>query len=388
MTRAEELDLMRECMTLIREKRPFSSGDETLVPVRNYLDPDRFRAELALIRGSLNVVGHASQIPSPGDFITKDVVGAPVLIVRQQDGGARAFLNVCRHRGATVEQRTSGRCRRFVCPYHAWTYETDGSLAGVRHADGFPSLDVATTSLVELHCVEAGGLLWVCPVPDAAEPSLDDGTRAILDELEWLGCPESVVFESETRLWNANWKLIVDGGLESYHFKIAHRNTISSFFADNASTYRFFGEHIRSVLPRLSIMELESRPESEWNIREHTHLLYSIAPNASILAQDRHVDLILSHPVAIDQTQLELMTVARPSGPDGFSEKAAAYLAANHAFTKKTLDEDFVLAEQIQRGMATGANEHFRFARFESALTEWHARLDERLRQPLPEPTR
>jgi phenylpropionate dioxygenase-like ring-hydroxylating dioxygenase large terminal subunit len=388
VNRNEELDLIRECISRIRDKRPFSVGEEALVPVRNYLDPERFRAEVELIRGSFNVVGHASQVPSPGDFITKDVLGTPVLIVRQPDGGARAFLNVCRHRGATVELRATGRCRRFVCPYHAWTYETDGSLAGVRHSDGFPSLDVASTSLVELHCLEAGGLLWVCPDPNAAEPSLDDGTRTIIDELEWLGCPESVVFKSETRLWNANWKLIVDGGLESYHFKIAHRNTISGFFADNVSTYRVFGEHIRSVLPRLSIMELEGRPESEWNIREHTHLLYSISPNASILAQDRHVDLILSNPVAVDQTRLELVTVAPAPSDGGFSEKAAAYLAANHAFTKKTLDEDFVLAEQIQHGMGTGANEHFRFARFERALTEWHGRLEERLRQRLPAPTR
>ena len=188
------------------------------------------------------------------------------------------------------------------------------------------------------------------------------------------------MFQSESRLWNANWKLIVDGGLESYHFKIAHRNTIAGFFADNVSTYRYFGEHVRSLLPRLSILDLEDRPESEWDIRQHTHLLYSIAPNASILAQERHVDLILSDPISVSQTRLELMTVAQAPGANGFSEKATAFLSANHAFTKTTLDEDFVLAEQIQRGMATGANEHFRFARYEGALTEWHRRLDERLR--------
>jgi phenylpropionate dioxygenase-like ring-hydroxylating dioxygenase large terminal subunit len=379
MRRDEELDLMRECMSLIRAKKAYSVGEETLIPVQDYLDQDRFEAEVAMIRRALNIVSHASEVPTAGDFITKDVVGTPVLIVRQEDGGVKAFVNVCRHRGATVELRSSGQCRRFVCPYHGWTYERDGALAAVRHADGFPSLDVATTSLVELHCMEAGGLLWVCPDPDAPEPNMDEGTRVILDELEWLGCADSVVFESDTRLWNANWKLIVDGGLESYHFKIAHRNTIAGFFADNVSTFRYFGAHVRSVLPRLSLMELDGRPESEWNIRQHAHLLYSIAPNASILAQERHVDLILSDPVAVDKTRLELMTVARVPGPNGFSDKAAAFLAANHAFTKQTLDEDFVLAEQIQRGAATGANEHFRFARFEGALTEWHRRLAERL---------
>ncbi|MBT8453954.1 MAG: hypothetical protein KJO40_18475, partial [Deltaproteobacteria bacterium] len=72
-------------------------------------------------------------------------------------------------------------------------------------------------------------------------------------------------------------------------------------------------------------------------------------------------------------------TVAPDPGPDGFSEKAKGFLAANSAFTRKTLEEDFEIAEQIQSGMRTGANEHFRFASFEGALTQWHRRLNEKL---------
>lgn len=136
---------------------------------------------------------------------------------------------------------------------------------------------------------------------------------------------------------------------------------------------------MRSVLPRASVLSLADQPESNWNIREHTHLLYSLAPNASVLAQERHVELILMTPVAVDQTRVEILTVSRAPGPDGYSEKAEAFLSANHAFTKKTLDEDFEIAEQIQRGMRTGVNEHFRFARFEGALTQWHQRLEEKL---------
>ena len=91
------------------------------------------------------------------------------------------------------------------------------------------------------------------------------------------------------------------------------------------------------------------------------------------------MELIIMNPTAVDQTHVEIATVARASRPDGFSEKASMYLSANHAFTKKTLDEDFEIAEQIQRGIHTGVNAHFRFARFEGALTRWHRRLDEKL---------
>ena len=75
------------------------------------------------------------ELATPGAFRTMDVVGAPVILVRDDAGRARAFLNVCRHRGATVELREHGQCKRFVCPYHAWTYRTDGGLDHVRHRD-------------------------------------------------------------------------------------------------------------------------------------------------------------------------------------------------------------------------------------------------------------
>ena len=379
--RTKEIELLSQCLELTRARQAFVTEDEeALVPVARYSDVARFEEERdVLFRPSLNVVAHGSQIASPGDFITRDVVGTPVILVRHEDGSAKAFINVCRHRGATVELRERGKCRRFVCPYHAWTYETDGRLAVARQPEGFPGLDVENTSLIELRCIEAGGLLFVCPDPSVAASGLDEATRAIVAELDWLGSPESTVCESVTRVWKANWKLIVDGGLESYHFKIAHRNSIAGFFPDNVSTFEFVGDHIRSILPRSSILTLAEQPESNWDIREHTHMLYSIAPNASILVQERHIELILMTPLSVDQTRVEIATVAPVPSSGERSEKAKAYLAANHAFTRKTLDEDFEIAEQIQRGMKSGANEHFRFATFEGALTQWHRRLEARL---------
>ncbi|MBW2509511.1 MAG: Rieske 2Fe-2S domain-containing protein [Deltaproteobacteria bacterium] len=379
MDRSKEIELLSRCLELARAEQPFMSEEEALIPVANYLDEARFEKERALFRGSMNVVAHASQITAPGEFITRDVVGTPIILVRDTDGSAKAFVNVCRHRGASVELRERGRCKRFVCPYHAWTYATDGSLVALRQAEGFPTLDVENTSLVELACVEAAGLIWVCPDPARRQQSLDDATRAVVSELESLLAPDSAVFESDARLWNANWKLIVDGGLESYHFKIAHRSTIADFFTDNTSIFDFVGDHIRSVLPRTSILTLCDQPDSGWDIRKHTHVLYALAPNASLLIQERHFELIITTPVAIDQSRIEIMSVAPKPGPGGYSDKAKSFLAANHAFTKKTLDEDFEIAEQIQRGMRSGANEHFRFARFEGALSEWHRRLDQKL---------
>ena len=324
-----------------------------------------------------NAVAHISEVAQPGAFVTRDVVGTPVIVVRGQDGELRAFLNVCRHRGATVELREHGQCRRFVCPYHAWAYDTDGKLAVVRQPEGFPTLDASSTGLVQIPCTQAAGLIWVCPDPKQAADGQDFLPAELTAEIESLGLHESVVFAKTTRVWNANWKLIIEGGLESYHFSIAHRKTIASAFLDNRSTFEFFGDHIRTVLPRRSILEIGDHATNDWQLRDHVHLVYNLHPNAMLLVQKAHIELFFLTPLSADSTRIDVMTVVPDPGPDGHSDKARNHWATNHAFTNTTLDEDFTLGEQIQRGVLTGANTHFRFAAFEGALTRWHRRMNE-----------
>lgn len=378
MQRSKELELIRECLALAQERKPYMESDETFIPVSKYTDEARFRAEReTLFRRSPNLLAHSSQLGNAGDFITRRVAGAPVLLARGSDGAARAFLNVCRHRGATVEPRPEGHCKKFVCPYHAWTYGLDGRLERVRHRDGFPSLDVESTALVPLPTFEASGFIWVQPEPGSESDFRSIFSDALLDEIAWLGTEQLDVFDTSSRVWKANWKLIVDGGLESYHFKIAHRNTIAQFFVDNGSTFELLGDHIRSVLPRTSMVELRDQPESQWHIREHSHLLYSLFPNASLLVQEDHVVLITMTPISVDQTQIDIASLV-PSSVRG-SERAQRHFRANHDFTEVTLNEDFEIAEQIQRGACTGANVHFRFARFEAAIARWHRLMDAKL---------
>jgi hypothetical protein len=106
---------------------------------------------------------------------------------------------------------------------------------------------------------------------------------------------------------------------------------------------------VRVAIIRVGTVQIRrdrpGRRWSDWDIRKHTHLLYAIAPNASILVQEQHMELILTTPLSIDQTRIEIMTIAPKPGPGGFSEKARGFLSANHAFTKKTLDEDWEIAE-------------------------------------------
>ena len=374
MKRDKELELLEASIALVRNKQRPQDGEETLAPTSDYVDPEHFERERNRIhRRGLNVVTVSSAIAKPGDFITAEVMGTPTLIARGDDGQLRAFINVCRHRGATIELRDQGHCKRFVCPYHAWTYDLDGSLNRVRHPEGFPTLQTQDHGLVELACTEAAGLVWVCPTPGLTPEPLP---AALVEELEVVIGPDPTVYASTSKVWHANWKLLVEGGIESYHFKVAHRNTIASYFADTASTWERIGSHMRMVLPKQSVAELEALPREQWNIREHTHVTYTLHPNATILLQKSHFDLIMMTPLSPDQTQVDLLTVGRKSGDAERDAKAKQYLSQNHAFSVLTLDEDFRIGEQIQRGLRTGANTHFRFGRYEGALSDWRRRMN------------
>ena len=390
MDPSKQRELIAACLDMAAAGVAPTPGEERTVDVARYVDPDRFERERErLFRRGLVLVAHAGALAEPGDFLTREVAGVPVLLARD-DAGVRAFVNVCRHRGAIVELREQGSCKRFVCPYHAWTYDCSGALVHVRHREGFPSLGAEAPGLVALPCIERAGFVWVAADPAATIDVDAELPPALIDELRGLEAEDLESFACETRVYAANWKLIADGGLESYHFKVAHRRTIAKYFLDTVSCFEFIGPHTRSVLPRADLAQLGADlaqlgadlaqlgalPPERWELRARANVLYSVFPSASLLVQSDHVVMILTTPLAVDRTRIELHTLA-PKGARGGARES--YWRANHEVTTAALAEDFELAEQIQRGIASGANAVFRLGRFESAIATLHEHIDARL---------
>lgn len=150
-----------------------ATGSTTLAPTTYrqpsavYADPAYLRREQAGLFDRLPMLtAFSSELAEPTAFVSRRVVGTPVIIARQPDGSIRAFLNSCRHRGTEIFWgEKTGCARRFTCPYHGWTYGTDGQLLGLTTAVGFPDLDRATHGLVEIACAERHGLIWVARRP-------------------------------------------------------------------------------------------------------------------------------------------------------------------------------------------------------------------------------
>jgi phenylpropionate dioxygenase-like ring-hydroxylating dioxygenase large terminal subunit len=201
-------------------------GVELVAPERGHnLPPAAFTSpavfeleQRAVFAKSWVHVADLVDLPGPGSYVAATIGRTPVLVVRdRRTGELRAFLNACRHRGAQLLDGKGTCDKQIKCPYHAWSYGTDGALLGVPYRDEF-DCDASQMGLVPVRVGTAGPLVFACL--DAAAPPLDawvgELTSAIAHTKDWkLG------FELEYEL-AANWKLFVENANDGYHIEFVH----------------------------------------------------------------------------------------------------------------------------------------------------------------------
>ena len=368
MDRTTELNLIEELLGLKEEKTHFLESAVEFNSVIHYQSDAVFRRERESLFASLPAVAaHVSEISNPGDFVTREIAGRSLIVTRDSKGMARAFLNVCRHRGTQLVSTGSGCQHRFTCPYHAWSYSNSGELLSAPHLDsGFPKLKKSQYSLKAVQCDERFGFIWVVSNPEITI-DFDQYYESIATEAEALDLADMAIAHEETKVHKSNWKILVEGGIESYHFKVAHRSTIGPYFEDNLSTYQMLGDHMRSVLMRSSMQTLRNFPQAQWHLRDHANIVYTFFPTTQLLVQKDHVVWINSRPLSAGETELRLVTLA----PKDWLENDD-YWEKNHRITSQTLSEDFMIGESIQAGLATRANDYMTFGRFEGALPQFN----------------
>jgi phenylpropionate dioxygenase-like ring-hydroxylating dioxygenase large terminal subunit len=194
------------------------------MPPGVYTSPDFAALEVERIfRRDWYCVGRAGSLAGPGDYLTGELAGQPFFVVRDREGGLRALSNVCLHRMSTLLQGR-GRTRAIVCPYHAWTYNLDGSLRGAPAMtlnEGFCKDDYR---LPQIRCEEWLGWVFVTLNPEA-EPVAQrlSGVEAMVRGYDMERYTESFF---EEHVWDTNWKVLAENFMESYHLPVCHAATI------------------------------------------------------------------------------------------------------------------------------------------------------------------
>lgn len=319
------------------------------------------------------------QVKAPGDYLTDDRTGLPILLVRNRDGELNAFANVCRHRGARLANGCGRDATSFVCPYHGWGYNLDGKLRVLSPRGAFPGLDCEHTDLVRLPVAERHGLVWVLPKPGATidEAALLPGLDS---ELASYGLADFAHFGTRALQKRLNWKLAIDTFLESWHVDKLHKATLNSIILPGVGVVDTFGDNMRIVFPRRSIVEMRNQPEHSWNLLRHSLVIYVLFPNTLLNWQGRHFEMWRMFPADDnDPDQCVAEASLYPPTPVN-TEQAETHWKHNFDLLMNIVEsEDFELAEQVQRGFHARTQDAITFGRHEPALTLYHARLRQAL---------
>jgi choline monooxygenase len=325
-----------------------------------------------VFQASWQMVGRGDQLGEPGAFVTADVAGEPVLVVRGADSVLRAFFNVCRHHAAAVAGEACGRAQALRCPYHGWTYGLDGALKGAPEFEGVEGFDRARHGLVPMAVSEWEGFVFVRVSEQG--PSLPEFLGTLASQASPLRLSRLRFFERRSYELGCNWKVFVDNYLDGgYHVPHLHKGLMSVLrYADYAIEN---GErHCLQSSPMESHAAEAETSSVRAGARAHYFWLY---PNFMINVYEGVMDTNLVLPLAVDRTRVVF---------DFFfadvSEQAYPRNRKSVDVAERIQGEDVAICESVQRGLRSRAYGTGRLSvRREAGEQLFHRLLAEDLRR-------
>ena len=322
-----------------------------------YHDEEFLAAEKrAFLRGAPQVVCHVSDIALPGEWRSLDYLGESVIVIRGDDGVARGFANVCRHRGSRLVDGSGGCAKVLTCPYHAWSYARDGRLVGVPHRGEYPGLDADTLGLVPVAVEEWHGFLFVTLEPGA--PSVAEMMAPYEDEVALYRFAElRAVGRVTLRLRALNWKTIADNYSDGLHIPVGHPGLTRLFGRSYAIAAEEHVDRMEGELRADASDNVSERayqhflPEAEHLPASHRKkwLYYKLFPNVAFDIYPDQVDFMQFLPVSATETVIREVSYALPDARR--ETKAARYL--NWRINRRVNEEDSALIARVQQGMAS-----------------------------------
>ena len=283
------------------------------IPSDVYTSEDRFEAERErLFRRSWFVVDRSSVVPGAGDYVLWEEFGESVVVCRFSDGRLRAFHNVCQHRGARIVTKDSGFCPQlFTCAWHGFRYDRRGVVCGVPDRANFDPAELGGLRAPEVAVAEWAGWIWINLDGEHA-PSLEAWLGPdIVEELSHYRMEEMVVHAERTWPMPVNWKVVVEGFIETYHVATLHSRSVGSFYALDDTFQWLFDRHSMYVVPfRAQLAELF---ETEDHIRTAT-CHYLVFPNSIFNCNPTHIQFFMPVPIDAHTSKYRAWNLILPGG--------------------------------------------------------------------------
>lgn len=353
---------------------------DLLVPISNFTSPERAQAELALLRRLPVVAGHRSEIPEPGNYLTRDVLGTPLIMLRQSDGSVASYINMCRHRGGRVATEEKGSKRNFVCAYHGWVYNRDGGdLVKVPFEHFFGDVDKSCNGLHSVRTEELHGLIWV-NFAGAQAPAVSDYLGPEVErQLKLCELEGATIFMDHRIPLDMNWKLVLDGAIDILHPQFLHPTGVGKLIETQTTVWLDYGRHGQGFSPRKKMTALVREGETITSASKFVGSNMFIYPNTQVIAAPDHIEFWTVWP-DIDDPAKSVVNIRFLIDPQKLDERMSGRLNRSWEILKQAAeDEDWPMASSIQRNAIAHPEGFFRYGRNEQSCAHLHRQLAEDL---------
>jgi phenylpropionate dioxygenase-like ring-hydroxylating dioxygenase large terminal subunit len=322
-------------------------SDASTPPSSWYTDPRILELENnTVFSRSWQLIGRLDQVRERGRFVTGEIAGEPIVVVRGNDGILRGFFNVCRHHAAIVMTDSAGKAQNLRCPYHGWTYNLEGALILTPEFAGAANFDRAANGLVPIHI----GVWhhWVFATLSSGSPSLEDFLGShLVEQFERLNLGQMKWFERRRYTLNCNWKVFVDNYLDGgYHVPHIHGG-LNSVLDYSNYTIETGERHCLQSSPIVASKDAAKTAEVRKGKRA---LYYWIYPNFMINIYDGVADTNLVIPRAVDKTEVVFDYYFSDVAPQAKNKNLESI-----GISEQIQSEDVAICESVQRGLASRA---------------------------------
>jgi choline monooxygenase len=336
---------------------------ETL-PSRFYFDPDTLELERRRIfHNTWQLVGRLEQVAERGSYFTTEILGEPILIVRDSEGALRGFHNVCRHRAGPVA-RESGCLSVFQCGYHGWTYSLDGRLLGTPDWDGVENFDRDGMGLIPIR-VDIWEQFIFVNLGDSGD--LDEFMRFVREKTGLFDVSKMRFVERRDYVVECNWKVYVDNYAEGYHIPIVHPSLMRELDF----------EHYRTITDRFS--SLQDAPIKGGVGRDRRYqptdtqgeaLYFWVFPNLMLNIYPDNLSTNLIIPLGVGRT----LTIFEWFFEAPESAEVQEKIRRTISLSDEVQQEDIGICEAVQRGLGSMSYDRGRYSvKRESGLHHFHS---------------